>query len=75
LIRCDGNTREFRVDRERPLGGIGLDRDHADAVGDLVVQLPRNARTLLRDGRPGTLALLLPEPRRQQPRLPLKGNA
>jgi hypothetical protein len=41
---------ELRVVRERSLRSIGLDRDHAHRVGDLVVQLPRNPRPLLCDG-------------------------
>ena len=67
LDRGEGNTGEFRVDGERALCGISLDRDHADAVCNLVVKLTRNARTLFRDGRVCALVPLVLEPRGQQP--------
>src|SRR6266511_5120051 len=58
---------EFRIDRERALRGIGLHRDHADAVGNLVVELAGDPRTLLLNRPAGALALLALEPRGQQP--------
>ena len=41
-----------RVALERGLGGVGLHGDHADAVGDDVVQLARDPRALLGDRDP-----------------------
>ena len=53
-------ARELRVAVERGLGAVGLDRDHAQPVGDDVVQLARDPRPLLghRELR-GPLALVL----------------
>src|SRR5439155_21880061 len=39
LDRFHGSAGELRVDRERALGCVGLDRDHTDAVSDLHVEL------------------------------------
>ena len=52
-----------RVAVERRLGRVGLDRDHAHAVGDDVVQLARDPRPLLGDrGVRAPLALALEVP-------------
>ena len=59
-IASSGARASARVAVERGLGGVGLDRDHADAVGDDVVQLARDPAALLGDrGARAALALAL----------------
>ena len=51
--RVQRGAGERRVVVERGLGGVGLDGDHAQAVGDDVVQLARDPRPLLGDREVG----------------------
>ena len=47
---------------QRSLGGAGLDDDHADVVGDDVVELARDPLALLGDGLPVAFLALALEP-------------